>query len=174
MSAALIGGRLLTALPSLSSCSQRAPFILLCLVRFPGPNHLRVARLVHGASIKASLYFKRLSLNDFIKGRAAPQPVYPLPKRASGKAPALMRTCRALHLPVSQAAQPRISATTTESTIGGGPKYKKLSTTPGNCRIKNAQPMKPAAVGVERANCPRCHDRNADRSVDTVQDNPKP
>src|SRR5437870_5150169 len=65
MSAALIGGRLLTALSSLSSCSQRAPFILLCLVRFPGPNHLRVARLVHGASIKASLYFKRLSLKRF-------------------------------------------------------------------------------------------------------------
>src|SRR5438034_10553213 len=48
-------------------------------------------------------------------------------------------------------ALPILSATTTESTIGGGPKYKKLSTTPGNCRIKNAQPMKPAAVGVERS-----------------------
>src|SRR2546429_7254556 len=80
-----------------------------------------------------------------------------------------MRTCRALHLPVSQAAQPRISATTTESTIGGGPKYKKLSTTPGNCRIKNAQPMKPAAVGVERANCPRCHDRRSEEHTSELQ-----
>src|SRR2546429_8993172 len=61
------------------------------------------------------------------KGAQPPSPFTPQPKRASGKAPALMRTCRALHLPVSQAAQPRISATTTESTIGGGPKYKKLS-----------------------------------------------
>src|SRR5207302_4279426 len=76
MSAALIGGRLLTALSSLSSCSQRAPFILLCLVRFPGPNHLRVARLVHGASIKASLYFKRLSLKRFYQRARSPQPVY--------------------------------------------------------------------------------------------------
>jgi hypothetical protein len=45
---------------------------------------------------------------------------------------------------------------------------------PGNCRKKNIQPMKTTAVGLERANCPRCHDTNADRSIDTVQDKPKP
>ena len=29
-------------------CRGRAPFIFLCLLGFPGPNHLRMARLVHG------------------------------------------------------------------------------------------------------------------------------
>src|SRR6516225_1352296 len=28
-------------------CRGRAPFIFLCLLGFPGPNHLRMARLVH-------------------------------------------------------------------------------------------------------------------------------
>ena len=56
--------------------------------------------------------------------------------------------------------------------MGGVPKYKKLSTTPGNCSKKNAHPMKPAAVGAERANRPRCQARNADSSMDTVQDRP--
>ena len=66
-SAALLGGRLFPALSRLSSCNQRARFILLCLLRFPGPNHLRVARLVHDASMKASLYFRQLSSTRFIE-----------------------------------------------------------------------------------------------------------
>jgi len=28
-------------------CRGRAPFLFLCLLGFPGPNHLRMARLVH-------------------------------------------------------------------------------------------------------------------------------
>ena len=47
-SAAFWGRRLLATL-SLRFCRGRcAPFTFLCLLGFPGPNHLRVAGLVHG------------------------------------------------------------------------------------------------------------------------------
>ena len=39
---------------------------------------------------------------------------------------------------------------------------------------EKTQPSAPIAPGAVRANFPRCHDRNADKSIDTVQDKPKP
>ena len=72
------------------------------------------------------------------------------------------------------AATPTIAVTTEERIIGGTPKYRKLSTTPTTCAAKKTQPSAPIAAGFERANCPRCQHRKADRINDTVQDNPNP
>src|SRR6202044_2553657 len=78
------------------------------------------------------------------------------------------------HLPASHAADPTTTATSADSTIAGKPKYRKLSTTPPTCTPKNAQPRAPIVAGADRANSPRCQDRNAQNTIDTVLDKPKP
>jgi hypothetical protein len=71
-------------------------------------------------------------------------------------------------------AQPRQLATVAENTTGGGPKYFQLSHTPASCTAKNIHPNAPIACGNFPAKLPRCHAKNAEKIIDTLQDNPKP
>src|SRR6516164_9680417 len=76
------------------------------------------------------------------------------------------------HRCASNAAHPTIAANSTEST--GGPKYRKLNTTPASWTTKNTQPSAPITPGADRANSARYQHRNAENNMDIVQDKPKP
>src|SRR6516162_1619005 len=78
------------------------------------------------------------------------------------------------HRCASHAAHPTIAANSTERTIAGGPKYRKLNTTPASCTTKNTQPSAPITPGADRTNSARYQHRNAENNIDIVQDKPKP
>src|SRR5215469_5921940 len=66
------------------------------------------------------------------------------------------------------------AADSTESAIAGGPKYRKLNTTPASCTTKNTQPSAPSTPGADSTNSARYQHRNAENNIDIVQDKPKP